>query len=55
MAKSLLAKARDKWVASDTGKECCEGYPSGQHLRHRLERAFIDGWIAGEKSILKGK
>ena len=41
--KSALAKARDKWFASDDGKECCEGQTSGQYLQNRLERAFLAG------------
>lgn len=41
--KSELAKARDKWLNSEEGKRCCEGTPTGQYLRNRLERAFLAG------------
>ncbi len=41
--KSALAKARDKWLVSDDGKECCGGQPSGIYLKNRLERAFLAG------------
>ena len=44
--KSDLAKARDKWIASEEGKECCEGKTSGQYLQNRLKRAFIAGYSA---------
>jgi len=53
MAKSPLAKARDKWLASEDGKECCHGTTTGQYLLNRLERAFIAGWDAREKRIKK--
>ncbi len=41
--KSALAKARDKWLVSDDGKECCGGQPSGIYLKNRIERAFLAG------------
>ncbi len=50
MAKSALAKARDRWLASDTGKSCCAGKTEGQYLQNRLEKAFITGWDARERS-----
>lgn len=49
--KSNLAKARDKWLLSDNGKECCEGQTSGQYLQNRLEKAFIAGYNAVEEQI----
>ena len=48
--KSELAKARDKWLGSKDGKECCGGTTRGQYLQNRLERAFIAGWDACEQS-----
>ena len=47
--KSVLAKARDKWLVSDEGKKCCEDQASNQFLRNRLVSAFIAGWDACEK------
>lgn len=44
--RSPLARARDKWLASEKGKKCCEGNTQGQYLRNRLELAFIAGWNA---------
>lgn len=41
--KSALAKARDKWLFSNDGRECCKGQTSGQYLHNRLERAFLAG------------
>lgn len=41
--KSELAKARDKWLASEDGRECCNGTATGQYLQNRLERAFLVG------------
>lgn len=41
--KSELAKARDKWLMSEDGRECCKGKTSGQYLQNRLERAFLAG------------
>ena len=41
--KSPLAKARDKWLESDDGKECCKGNTSGQYLQNRLKKAFLAG------------
>lgn len=41
-----LAKARDAWLDSQEGVECCAGTCSHQYLRNRLERAFIAGWNA---------
>ena len=52
--KSALAKARDKWLASDEGKGCCEGQASGQFLRNRISEAFIKGWDACEKTKKDG-
>lgn len=49
--KSKLAKARDKWLQSDDGKECSIGEANGQYLHNRIERAFIAGWDASEKSL----
>ena len=49
MMKSALAKARDKWLASDEGKKCCEGQASGRFLRNRLVEAFIAGWDVRER------
>jgi len=48
--KSDLAKARDEWLKSSIGEQCCKGSPSGQYLQHRLEAAFIAGWGAYEKA-----
>lgn len=42
--RSPLAKARDKWLLSEDGKECCHGTATGQYLQNRLERAFIAGY-----------
>jgi len=42
--KSDLAKARDKWLASDEGKFCCKGLT--------LEMAFIAGWEACIKNSM---
>lgn len=44
--KSALAKARDKWLASDEGKKRCEGQAAGKFLRNRLVEAFEAGWDA---------
>lgn len=44
-----LAKARDKWFSSD-GNSCCSGKAEGIYLKNRLEKAFIAGWDAHEKS-----
>lgn len=44
--KSELAKARDKWLQSDDGKECCHAMGQGQYPRNRIEKAFIAGWDA---------
>lgn len=52
--KSELAKARDRWLESEDGKECCRAMAQGQYLRNRIERAFIAGWDACEK-LLKQK
>ena len=41
--KSELAKARDKWLLSDEGKQCCEGQAEGQYLKNRLEKALLAG------------
>ncbi len=41
---ALLATERDGWLNSDEGLDCAEGTTSGQHLRNRLERAYIAGW-----------
>lgn len=41
--KSALAKARDNWLMSEDGKECCGGQASGKYLQNRLERAFLAG------------
>jgi hypothetical protein len=46
--KSDLAKARDDWLNSLIGKQCCQGSSSGQYLENRLKRAFIAGWDARE-------
>jgi hypothetical protein len=46
--KNRLAKARDKWLESKEGSECCAGTATGQYLRNRLEWAFIAGWDARE-------
>jgi len=53
MAKSPLAKARDKWLFSEEGKRCLEGKTSGQYLENRLRLAFIAGWNACEKRSKK--
>ena len=52
--KSKLAKARDKWLQSDDGKECSIGEANGQYLHNRIERAFIAGWDACEQALKKG-
>ncbi len=49
--KSALAKARDKWLVSDDGKECCGGQPSGIYLKNRLERAFLAGANFSDEQI----
>ena len=41
--KSALAKARNNWLISEDGKECCHGTATGQYLQNRLERAFLAG------------
>lgn len=51
-----LAKARDAWFESDEGIRAAdsESLRLGSHvelfLRNRLERAFVAGWNAKERS-----
>lgn len=45
-----IAKARDKWLKSEEGKNYCKGSTSGQYLQNRLELAFIAGWDACKKN-----
>lgn len=45
--RNKLAKARDKWIDSEEGIECCKGKTNGQFLKNRLECAFL----AGAKSV----
>ena len=49
--RSPLAKARDFFFWTREGEELCAGKAEGQYLKNRLERAFIAGWNAHEKSI----
>ena len=49
--RNPLAKARDEWLESQDGKDCCDGEARGQYLRNRLEAAFIAGWTAKENSL----
>ena len=50
--KSPLAKARDEYLASVRGIECCDpatlgaGENQRQYLSNRIEAAFIAGWDA---------
>ena len=53
--RSPLAKARDKWLESERGKECINPVGIGvlecnrMYLRNRIESAFIAGWNAKEE------
>lgn len=53
--RSDLAKARDKFFGSKQGESLCEGTTYGQYLKHRLERAFVEGWVKCEECYQKGK
>lgn len=46
--RSPLALARDEWLDSPEGRQCCEGSAHGQYLRNRLIRAFLAGVEAAE-------
>jgi hypothetical protein len=48
--KSDLAKARDNWLQSEEGKNCCDGTAAGPYLETRIRTAFIAGWDAYEIS-----
>jgi hypothetical protein len=49
--RSPLAKARDEFLDSDSGRDMCDSrnLPAtafSQYLRNRLEQAFVAGWNA---------
>ena len=44
--RSPLARARDRWFASEEAETCQEGTATGQYLKNRLEHAFIAGYDA---------
>jgi hypothetical protein len=47
--RSDLAKARDKWLASDEATALIERPGAvGVYLKNRLEKAFIAGWNAAK-------
>ena len=52
--KHPAAIARDKWLASDEGKSCCDPTPlkapasQRQYLENRLIQAFEFAWRAAE-------
>lgn len=53
--RNKKTKARDKWMASIEGKDCCNpAILFSPHnvgfLRHRIEHAFCSGWDAAEKA-----
>jgi hypothetical protein len=49
--RSPLAKARDEYFESETGAGLCVGGATGEYLRNRLVRAFIDGWGMCERHL----
>jgi len=51
--KSELAKARDEWLQSDEGKDCCRAMAQGRYLQNRLRVAFLAGAKYSEERINK--